>query len=222
MTGYRWDFSIFGEYWEIILKGILVSVGYCVGTILIGLVLGLVCGLILLSKRRLLIIPIRSYVEAFRCTPHLVQLIWIYYALPVLINVDIPNYFAAALALSLYIGSFYTEIFRGGVQSIEKGQWDAGRALGMRKHQLMKRIILPQAIKRMVPPFINQSIIQFKNTSLISVIAVGDLLYQGNIITSATYRPLEVYTLIAILYFSILYPMTVIAKRLEVRLAISD
>jgi polar amino acid transport system permease protein len=222
MTGYSWDFSIFQEYWGIILKGVLVSVGYCVGTILVGLILGLVCGLVLLSKRRLLIIPVRSYVEAFRCTPHLVQLIWIYYALPVLLNVDIPNYFAAALALSLYIGSFYTEIFRGGVQSIEKGQWDAGRALGMRKHQLMKRIILPQAIKRMVPPFINQSIIQFKNTSLISVIAVGDLLYQGNIITSATYRPLEVYTLIAILYFSILYPTTVIAKRLEVRLAISD
>lgn len=222
MSGYRWDFSIFEEYWEIILKGIFVSVGYCVGTILVGLILGLVCGLILLSKRRLLIIPVRTYVEAFRCTPHLVQLIWIYYALPVVINIDIPNYFAAALALTLYIGSFYTEIFRGGVQSIEKGQWDAGRALGMRKHQLMKRIILPQAIKRMVPPFINQSIIQFKNTSLISVIAVGDLLYQGNIITSATYRPLEVYTLIAILYFIILYPMTLIAKRLEVRLAISD
>jgi polar amino acid transport system permease protein len=151
-----------------------------------------------------------------------VQLIWIYYALPVIINVNIPNYAAAAGALTLYVGSFYAEIFRGGVQSIKRGQWDAGRGLGMTHFQLMKRIILPQAVKRMIPPFMNQSIIQFKNTSLISVIAVGDLLYQGNIITSATYRPLEVYTMIAVLYFAILYPSTILGKRLEVFFAVSD
>jgi len=222
MINYQWDFSFLWGYREIILKGILVSLGYCIGTILLGLAIGLICGLSLLSKNRILTFPVRIYVEAFRCTPHLVQLIWVYYALPVIINVNISNYAAAAGALTLYVGSFYSEIFRGGVQSIKRGQWDAGRGLGMTHFQLMKRIILPQAVKRMIPPFINQSIIQFKNTSLISVIAVGDLLYQGTIITAATYRPLEVYTMIAIIYFAILYPATILGKRLEVFFAVSD
>ncbi len=220
--GYRWDFGFLLGYTELIWKGVLVSMGYCVVTIVIGLILGLVCGLSLMSRHRLITFPVRAYVEAFRCTPLLVQLVWMYYALPAVINVDIPAYLAAGLTLTLYIGSFYTETFRAGVQSIERGQWNAGRALGMTPYQLMRRIILPQAVKRMIPPFINLSVIQLKNTSLISIMAVGDLLYQGTIITAATYRPLEVYTLIALIYFAILYPATVYSQRVEARLAISD
>jgi polar amino acid transport system permease protein len=219
---YRWDFGFLLGYTELIWKGLLVSMAYCVGTILIGLVIGLVCGLSLLSRHRVITFPIRAYVEAFRCTPLLVQLIWIYYALPVVIKVDIPAYWAAGITLTLYVGSFYSETFRGGIKSIERGQWDAGRALGMTSVQLMRRIILPQAVKRMIPPFINLSVIQLKNTSLISVLAVADLLYQGTIITAATYRPLEVYTLVAVVYFVILYPATAFSQRLEVRLAVSD
>ena len=126
------------------------------------------------------------------------------------------------LVLSLYTGAFYAEIFRGGVLSIERGQWDAARAIGMRRRQVLRTVILPQAIKRMIPPFMNQSIIQLKNTSLVSTIAVSDLLYQGTLITSATYRPLETYTTVAVIYFAVLFPLTLAAQAVERRLQRSD
>ena len=220
--GYHWDFGFLWGFRGLIWKGLLYSILYTVGTILLGLVIGLVTGLARLSRNRLVTLPIAAYVEAFRCTPLLVQLVWMYYALPVITGIEIPAYLAAILALSLYVGSFYSEIFRGGVKSIESGQWDAARALGMTWVQVMRRVVLPQAVKRMTPPFINQSVIQLKNTSLVSTLAVADLMYQGTIITAATYRPLEVYTLIAVLYFLILFPATWLAQVYEGRLAKSD
>jgi polar amino acid transport system permease protein len=160
-------------------------------------------------------LPLIAYIELFRCTPLLVQLVWIYYALPVLIGVNIPAYTAGALALSLYAGSFYAEIFRGGVSAIDRGQWDAARAVGMRQGHVLRRIVLPQAFRLTIPPIINQTVLQLKNTSLISTLAVGDLLYQGSIITAATYRPLEVYTMVAVLYFAVLFPTTQLARCVE-------
>jgi polar amino acid transport system permease protein len=151
----------------------------------------------------------------FRCTPVLVQLVWFYYALPVLLGIEMSAGTAAMLSLALYGGAFYSEIIRGGIVSIDLGQSEAGWALGMTRFQLMKRVILPQAFKRMTPPLVNQSIMQLKNTSLLSVLAVPDLLYQGQIIAHETYRPLEIYTLVAIIYFVILLPATIWAKRLE-------
>jgi polar amino acid transport system permease protein len=220
--GYRWDFTFLWQYRGLFVEGVVLCIGYTLGTILLGLILGLVCGLGRLSKHRIITLPIQGYIELFRCTPLLVQLVWFYYAFPVIVNIQIPAPLAAVLALTLYVGAFYAEVFRGGIQSIEQGQWDAGRALGMTRTQLMRRIILPQAVKRMIPPFMNQSVIQLKNTSLISTLAVAELLYQGTVVTAATYRPLEVYTLVAVLYFLILFPLTVLTQRLEVRLAVSD
>jgi polar amino acid transport system permease protein len=221
-TDYAWDFSFLWGYRGLILTGLGITIAYTVGTILLGLVLGLATGLLRLSRNPLITAPLVAYVEIFRCTPLLVQIVWFYYALPVVIGIDIPADVAAALVLSLYTGAFYAEIIRGGVNSIERGQWDAARAIGMRHHQVMRHIILPQAVKRMIPPFMNQSIIQLKNTSLVSTIAVADLLYDGTIITAATYRPLEVYTMIAVIYFLVLFPLTLAAQRVERRLARAD
>jgi polar amino acid transport system permease protein len=219
---YAWDFSFLWGYRGLILKGLGVTIAYTIGTILLGLLVGLVAGLLRLSRNPLISAPLLAYVEIFRCTPLLVQIVWFYYALPVVLGIDIPAHVAATLVLSLYTGAFYAEIIRGGVNSIERGQWDAARAIGMRRRQVMRWVILPQAIKRMIPPFMNQSIIQLKNTSLVSTIAVGDLLYQGTIITAATYRPLEVYTMVAIIYFAVLFPLTLAAQRVERRLARGD
>jgi polar amino acid transport system permease protein len=163
-------------------------------------------------------IPVRGYIEVFRCTPLLVQLVWVYYALPVLIGVDMSATTACFLTLSLYAGSFYAEVFRGGIEAIDRGQWEAGQAIGMREGRIFRRIVLPQAIQVMVPSFINQTIMQLKNTSLVSTVAVGDLLYQGSVITAASYRPLEVYTTIAVLYFVVLFPLTLVADQIEQRL----
>jgi polar amino acid transport system permease protein len=219
---YAWDFSFLWGYRWLILWGLGVTILYTIGTILLGLVIGLATGLLRLSRNKFLNAPLVAYVEIFRCTPLLVQIIWFYYALPVVLGIDIPATIAATLVLSLYTGAFYAEIVRGGVNSIERGQWDAARAIGMRQGQLMRHVILPQAVKRMVPPFMNQSIIQLKNTSLVSTIAVADLLYQGELITAATYRPLEVYTMIAVVYFAVLFPLTLAAQAVERHLARAD
>ena len=219
---YSWDFSFLWQYRSVLAVGLGYTMLYAVGTIALGLALGFAVGIARLANSRIVNYPLILYIEAFRCTPLLVQLIWFYYAFPVIVGIDIPAHVAATMTLSLYTGAFYAEIIRGGVNSIERGQWDAARAIGMRRGQVMRRVILPQAVKRMVPPLMNQSIMQLKNTSLVSTIAVSDLLYQGELITAATYRPLEVYSFVAIVYFGVLFPLTLVAQQIEKRLAVSD
>jgi polar amino acid transport system permease protein len=221
-VAYAWDFSFLWAYRWLILWGLGVTILYTIGTIVLGLAIGLATGLLRLSRSKFVTLPLIAYIEIFRCTPLLVQIIWFYYALPVVLGIDIPAHVAAVLVLSLYTGAFYAEIVRGGVNSIERGQWDAAHALGLRRIQLLRLVVLPQAVRRMIPPFMNQSIIQLKNTSLVSTIAVADLLYEGQMITSATYRPLEVYTMIAVLYFAVLFPLTLGAQWVEQRLARKD
>jgi polar amino acid transport system permease protein len=216
---YQWSFGFLWHYERLFVTGIEITLAYTFGTIVLGLVLGLMIGMARLSKSWLVNAPLVALIEIFRCTPLLVQIVWFYYALPVLLDVQIPATVAATAVLSLYTAAFYAEIFRGGIVSIEPGQWDAARALGLRPWYLMRLVVLPQAIRRMVPPFMNQSIIQLKNTSLVSTIAVPDLLYQGQLITADTYRPLEVYTMIAIIYFFLLFPTTLLAQVYERRLA---
>ena len=215
---YQWDFVFLLRYAPLLWRGVLVTLAYTAGTISLGLIIGLLVGMGRLSKSKLLNVPLIAFIEAFRCTPLLVQIVWFHYALPVLIGVQIPAVAAAVLTLSCYTGAFYAEIFRGGIVSIERGQWDAARALGLRRWTMMRLVILPQAVKRMIPPFVNQSITQLKNTSLVSVIAVPDLLYNGTLVTADTYRPLEVYTVVAIAYFVLLFPSTMLAQWYERRL----
>ena len=216
---YQWSFGFLLRYAPLFVSGVLVTLAYTVGTILLGLAIGLLVGLARLSRSRLVNVPLVGLIEAFRCTPLLVQIIWFYYALPVILGVQIPAVVAATAVLSLYTGAFYAEIFRGGILSIEGGQWDAARALGLRPRHVMRLVVLPQAVRRMVPPFMNQSITQLKNTSLVSTIAVPDLLYQGTLITADTYRPLEVYTAVALIYFVLLFPATRFVQAYEQRSA---
>ena len=216
---YQWDFLFVLRYAPLFWRGVLVTLAYTGGTIFLGLILGLLVGLGRLSKSKLVNIPLIAFIEVFRCTPLLVQIVWCYYALPVLLGIQIPATAAAVLTLSCYTGAFYAEIFRGGIVSIETGQWDAARALGLSRWTMMRRVILPQAVRRMIPPFVNQSITQLKNTSLVSTIAVPDLLYQGTLVTADTYRPLEVYTVVAVIYFVLLFPSTMLAQWYERRLA---
>jgi polar amino acid transport system permease protein len=205
---YIWDFGVVLKYAPLLANGVMVTLIFTFSTMFFGLVIGLAIGLGRLSKLRVVNAPLVLLTELFRCTPPLVQLVWFYYALPVLLGVQIPGTLAAMVVLSFYVGAFYSEIFRGGIQSVEQGQWEAARGLGLRFWPMMTKVILPQAVRRMLPPFMNQSVIQLKTTSLVSTIAVPDLLYNGSLITAESYRPLEVYTVIAIIYFAILFPAT--------------
>ncbi len=217
--GYEWSFGFLWRYRTLFVTGVEVTLAYTAGTIFLGLILGLFVGIARMSKYKLINWPLIGFIEAFRCTPILVQIVWFYYALPVIVGIQIPAVAAATMVLTFYTGAFYAEIFRGGIMSIEPGQWDAARALGLSRWHVMRQVILPQAVKRMIPPFMNQSIIQLKNTSLVSTIAVPDLLYQGQLITADTYRPLETYTVVAVVYFVLLFPATVFAQLYERRIS---
>ncbi|MBD8554544.1 amino acid ABC transporter permease [Rhizobium sp. CFBP 8762] len=219
---YQWDFSILWSYRGLLFEGTLVTIALTAAVIVLGLMIGLVAGLAQLSRFAALRWLSWGYIELFRCTPLLVQLLWFYYALPLLIGIEMTAITASILTLALYGGSFYAEVIRGGIQSIDTGQREAGLALGLTSGKVMRRIVLPQAVKQMIPPLMNQSIIQFKNTSLVSVLAVPDLLYQGQAAATETYRPLEVYTVIAIIYFVVLVPLTAIVKKSEKSLRASD
>lgn len=219
---YQWNFDIVWSYRWLFLTGTGVTIALTIAIVVLGLIVGLAAGVAQLSRSPVLRWISWLYIEMFRLTPLLVLLLWFYYALPIMTGIKLDAITAAVVTLTLYGGSFYAEVIRGGIVSIEPGQSEAGLALGMTPGRVMRRIVLPQAIKRMIPPLMNQSIIQFKNTSLVSVLAVPDLLYQGQVIAMDTYRALEVYTVIAAIYFIVLLPLTVIVKRAETSLARSN
>lgn len=219
---YNWDFYTVLQSFDLFLDGIWTTFLYTVGSIVLGVIIGLLTCFARLSRFAVLRLFARSYQELFRCTPLLVQILWAYYALPMVLGVTISNTTAGLLTLSLYVGSFYAEIFRGGINAIDKGQREAAAAIGMSPVQTMGRIIMPQAIKKMLPAFINQSVIQVKNTSLLYAISVAELTYMTSVVNSETYRPLEAYSLAAVMYFVMLFPLTQIADHFERRMRRSD
>jgi polar amino acid transport system permease protein len=219
---YQWDFYTVLQSFDLFVQGLWTTFLYTAGSISIGIVVGLIACFMRLSRHLGLRVLARSYQEIFRCTPLLVQIMWAYYALPLLTGYSISNTAAGLLTLSLYVGSFYGEIFRGGILAVDKGQSEAAFATGMSRFQVMRHVILPQSIKKMLPAFINQSVIQVKNTSLLYVISVAELTYMTSVVNSETYRPMESYTLAAVMYFAMLFPLTKIADRVEKNLSRSD
>ncbi|WP_407147594.1 amino acid ABC transporter permease [Bradyrhizobium sp. ORS 86] len=212
---YVWDFGVLAKYSHLFWLGLGWTMAYTIGTIILGTLIGLIVGMLRLRRIPVIDWFLIAYIETFRCTPLLVQIIWFYYAFPVVIGVNIPAHVAAMSVLSLYGGAFYAEIVRGSIESVPVGQWDAAKALGFRGWPLMRLVILPQALKPMMAPYVNQSVTQLKNTSLVSIIAVPDLVYNATLINADTYRPLEVYTIVALIYFAILFPSTLVARHLE-------
>lgn len=219
---YTWDFYTVLQSFDLFVYGIWTTLLYTISSIFFGVIIGLAACFARLSRFAALRLLARSYQELFRCTPLLVQILWAYYALPMLLGITISNVTAGLLTLSLYVGSFYTEIFRGGINAIDKGQREAAAAIGMSGALAMRRIILPQAIKKMLPAFINQSVIQVKNTSLLYAISVAELTYMTSVVNSETYRPLEAYSLAAVMYFAMLFPLTQVADHFERRMRRSD
>jgi|SRR5579883_1101042 len=217
MFGYHWEFRAAFLHPDQWLQAAFVTLGYAAVTILGGLIIGVICGMLLMSRHWIVRLPVGGFVQVFRCTPLLIQIIWFYYALPVAISVTIPAWLAAGLGLTFYMAAFSAEIFRGGIMSIDKGQWQAAKAIGMLPWQVMHRVVLPQATRRMIPPFVNQSVLQLKNTSLLSIVAVPDLMYTAQVFVSETFRPLEIYTSLGVIYLIILYPLQKLSKRLEQR-----
>lgn len=216
---YEWDFSEVWAHRDMLLVGLIGTMKIAAIAILLGVLFGTVLAAMRLSGRRWLDRPALWVIEFYRNTPPLVHFFWAFYALPVLIGVSLGPYVAAVIALSTQSGAFFAEVFRGGLVSVERGQWEAARAVGMKGHQALRRVILPQAMVRMLPPFLERSFELIKTTALASTLAYSDLLYEAMQVNSITFRPLEVYTVVAAIFFLSLFSMSVLARLLEHRLA---
>ena len=219
---YRWDFASVFSNTDALLAGFAGTLRIFAICLVVGLSLGLVVGLARYSKRKLFYLPASAFVEFFRNTPVLVQILWFYFAMPMLVPFEISPLTAAALGISLNSAAFSGEIFRAGIQSIERGQWEGAYAIGMSPAQAMRRIILPQALRRMMPALTNRSIEIFKMSTLASAVAYVELLQQGKLIASLNYNPIEAYTVIALIFFAVLYPLVQATYVLERKLRQSD
>ena len=222
MGPHRWDFATVFAHWDALASGAVGTLRLFAICLLLGLSLGLLVGLGRYARARLFYVPATAFVEFFRNTPVLVQILWFYFALPMLVPFEISSLGAAALGISLNSAAFSAEIFRGGIQSLEPGQWEGARALGMTHAQAMRRIILPQAVKRMLPALTNRCIEIFKMSTLASTVAYVEVLHQGRLIASLNFNPIETYTVIALLFFVFLYPLVQATYALERMLARGD
>lgn len=216
---YEWDFSpVFADF-GILVLGLANTLQVTAVALCFGVPLGLALSLARLSGRRAAAFPAGCVIEFFRTTPPLVQLFWFFFALPILIDVRMTPFVAAAATFSVQSSAFFAEVFRGGIVSVERGQWEGSQALGMSRRQTMTRIVLPQAVKRMIPAFLERSIELLKTTTLVSAVSYADLLFQANQLAQKTFRPLEVYTVAAMLYFFAIWPASIAVRRLEQILA---
>jgi polar amino acid transport system permease protein len=196
--------------------GILVTFEVTFASIVFALMLGLITGMGRVSKNRFLNAVASTYVELIRGIPLLVQLFYIYYALARVVQV--PDLVAAVIAMSVCYGAYMGEVFRAGIASIDKGQTEASRSLGFSRRQTMFYIVLPQAWRTILPPVGNESIALLKDTSLVSILAVADLLRRGREFASESFAYFETYTLIAIIYLMITLVLSKLVSIMEDRL----
>ncbi|MRG86257.1 amino acid ABC transporter permease [Salinibacillus xinjiangensis] len=211
----RWD--IIEEYMPFFLKGTLLTIGISLAGILIGVLLGLFVALGRMAPNKLLRFPFLAYINCFRGTPVLVQLFIVHYALLPSIYPDATAMVSAIVTLSLNSSAYVAEIFRAGIQSIANGQTEAARSLGMNKVQTMRYVILPQAVRRMVPPLGNEFITLIKESSLASVIAAKELMYWGDAAVGQYYVVWEPYITVAVIYLIIVLGLTYLLQVVEKR-----
>ncbi|HWJ03321.1 MAG TPA: amino acid ABC transporter permease [Verrucomicrobiae bacterium] len=209
----------------ILLKGAVLTLELTAAAVAIGTIIGLLMAIARLSVRRWIAWPAAAYVDFFRGTPLLVQIYLIYFGAPQLLQFQPPDsypYIAGIIALSLNSGAYIAEIFRAGIQSIDRGQTEAARSLGMTKGQAMQFVILPQAFKRVIPPLGNEFIAMLKDSALVSVISIEELLFSGKIIVGRAFKPFEIYISVAVIYLVMTLTISRIVNYMERRLAKGD
>lgn len=203
---------------QFMLAGTWATVSISILAILGSVVLGLIVSLGALSPFRVLRMANRVYVEVFRSIPILVMILWVYYGLPALLGIALDPFAAGLLALILCDSAFEAEIFRGGIQSIDKGQTEASDSLGLTYADRMRFVILPQAIRRILPPLGNQFVYMLKMSSLVSVIGYMELTRRANELTVVEYRPLEIYTILLVEYLALILVTSWLVRGLERRM----
>lgn len=201
-----------------IVEGLGATIGLALAAMALSLCLGTTIALLGFSRFRLLRWTNRVWVEVFRAVPILVLILWSYYGLPVVLGIRLDVFTAALLAIALCDSAFEAEILRGGIQSVEQGQREGAFALGLTRWQAMRFVILPQAIRRVLPPIANQFIYVVKMSSLASVIGYQEITRRANELVVTVFRPLEIYTVLILLYLVLILAISFAVRWLERRL----
>jgi polar amino acid transport system permease protein len=216
---YAWDFTILKPYLRSLRSGLVLTLQLT----LISLVLSIVLGVFVAAARRSNYVPLRwftaGYIEVMRSTPLLIQLVWIFYALPILTGITIPGYEAAVLALTVHMGAYFGEAFRAGIQSIPKEYLEAADTLGLTAFDRARFVVLPQAVRNVLPVLVTLTLLLLKDTSLVSVLGINDLMNVGTNVALSTFKPLEVLTTVGLVYLVVALPLTILVRKLEVRMA---
>ena len=210
------------KYSSYFITGLKSTLGLSIISVLIGIVIGSLLALMKLSKHKPLKWIAAVYIEVVRGTPMITQLFIVYFGSYVLFWLDMNPFIAGIIAVSLNSGAYVAEIIRSGIQSIDKGQMEAGRSLGMTQSMTMKEIIMPQAVKNILPALCNEFITVIKETSIVSVIGVTDLMYNVNIVRGISFRPLEPLLIAAVIYFILTFGLSKAVNILEGKMKQSD
>lgn len=198
--------------------GILITMEITVIALILATIIGLIVGLVNIGKNKVLKFFAKGYIDFIRGTPLIVQAFFLYFGMTGALNFRISAEMAGIIVISLNAGAYMAEIFRGGIQSIDPGQMEAARSLGLSYAQAMRKVVLPQAFKNMIPSILNQFIISLKDTSILTVIGVRELTQSGQIIIASTYKSFEIWTMVGILYFILIFTLSTIFRKVEVKL----
>jgi|TARA_B100000745_G_scaffold282126_1_gene215274 polar amino acid transport system permease protein len=218
----EFDWKVIIDYFPDLLAGVKVTLSITILSLLIGLVFGLALALARISGWKIISWPAYVYIEFFRTTPPLVQIVWFYFVVPVIIGMELSAFQAASIALGLNIAAFFGEIFRTGIQGIDKTQIDATRVLGLGSIDSYRYVILPQAFRIVLPPTTTTIMLLMKGTSLATAIGTLELMRVGQLISLETFRPFEILTAVALIYFLITYPVAYGMRRLERKMQIGE
>ena len=213
------DFSPLIDSWQFLLDGLELTLALATLTVLCSLLVGSAVGLVRVYGPAWLRLPLVFYIDSMRAVPVLVILVWTYFAFPILSGISLPPFWAALVALTLHIAAYVAEIVRAGITSVRPGQLRAALAIGMSRREAVVEIILPQAIIRMLPAFGSIVSITIKDTAIAAVIAVPEYMKQSETVAGQSFHPIEVFSVAAIVYFLILFPVTRLVDMLYARVA---
>ena len=203
---------------KFLLSGMGVTIYISVISIIISMILGFIVAIPSLAKNRFLTYINIGYVEIVRAIPLLVLILWIYYGLPIMTGLSFSPFVSGIIALAISESAFQAEIFRAGINSIKKAQWEAGSSLGLTFYKRLRLVILPQAIKNILPALGNQFVYVLKMSSLVSIIGIADLTRKANELVVSTYRPLEIYTFLILEYLILILIVSFFVRKLEYKL----
>lgn len=211
-------FGLLKESFPSLMSGLKMTIILTVVSLVAATILGVIFGLFQVSNKKLLRAIATIYVDIFRGTPLLVQAFFIYFGVPAALDIRITAVVAGIITLSLNAGAYIAEIVRGGIQSVDKGQMEASRSLGLPYRKAMSKVVLPQAIRIMIPSFINQFVITLKDTSILSIIGINELTQSGKIIIARNLESFQMWLIVGIIYFIIIMILTKVSNHLERRI----